>query len=93
MNITKRNSKNHEGVQYYEIIPQAEPGTGDQQLLANWVAYHEKHEGILHTFFDEMDPIISRIMNGDRGQSWQYEPFGSEWPFTFYIREIVRKQM
>lgn len=85
MKVTKHVTAPLNGFPSWEII--LEPvDAQEERLLTIWREYRDKHQGILHTFYDEMDPIMDRLMGGRRGEVWDYVPESmkeDKWPVGF----------
>ena len=90
MEIGIRAYRNHNGRQYWKITPR--PVDGDERaIIQNWRAYYEVNNEIIPSFFELMDNRINGMLNGVRGQNWEYLPFGGEefdWPNEFIVYEI-----
>ncbi|MEO9803449.1 MAG: hypothetical protein ABJF04_09390 [Reichenbachiella sp.] len=88
MNWTKNIGKNENGVQYWIVKPI--PFDNDLLLIANWKEHLAEHNGIIHTFTDVADGAISNMMNGKRGEMWEYESISENlnWPDEIIIREL-----
>lgn len=98
MRVNSDHFRNHEGVQYWEFKPFPEDEE-EERLLVNWREFYDLHDGILHTFFDEMDKHVIGRLKMERAEGWEYLPLDayedlgaedSEWPSTFIVYEIRR---
>lgn len=90
MNINKSDHKNHNGIQYYKI---GLANLSDDEIIQtqNWRDFFDEHENIIQDFHIKIDPMLNIIMNGMRGEVWQYD-FEIDnmnfWPNEFIIREL-----
>lgn len=90
MIIQKKEHRNHDGRQYWIIKP-VSSNDSDRDLIQNWTNILKNEGHIIHTFFDTLDPILSNIMQGQRGKEWDYLPLNEEevdWPIEFIIYEL-----
>lgn len=90
MRVTVKGHRSHEGREYSKVIPIPD-SRDDEFMIGEWSRIFKEDGNIIHSFFDEMDPLLRNIMKGERGVIWEYLPLNEDkvnWPFEFIIYRI-----